>query len=515
MIAKEIKKKSNNKASFKKLANYITRADSDSPIPATITNCSEQTYTLAIKSIEALQDIAKGKQDKTYHLVLSFHPNDDLSPKRLAYIESECCKALGFENHQRLSALHRDTKNPHLHIAINRVHPKTKRQITPYFSYQKLAKFCQRMELELGLTPDNHMPNHEISAFARDMEAYSGKVSLERYILEEVKDHLSPKNSDELQQQLQQFGLTIKSYRNGWVVGDGNTFVKASLLGNNAKEILRTLSPEKPQAKLDIAKQTYQPAAADDLWQAYQEQRNQALESRKIAREQLSIAANHRYAQLSDKYQNLRREIQQDSLLTKQQKFALYKKLGEARRKEYQDSKTHFHDARLAARSKHPLPTWQSFLVVQALNGNTEALKKLQNFASKRGFTAVLNDIQTQYGAVDHRIRQAFEETREKRQKRSEKQRVLTDWINSRNQMRGKAADVQKHQYFGTQKGQFTYQGSREIAEGQFVALLSRDDITYVKPISAGQQRFLKTIRRGSSLEINEQGQFYKKKVRS
>ena len=159
MIAKEVPKKDKNQASFKKLADYITRKDKSEKIIPKITNCGEQNYSTAIKCIESLQNLGRGKQDKTYHLVLSFHRDDKLDNEKLAYIENECAKILGFAEHQRISAFHQDTNNPHLHIAINRINPRTKKTVSPYFSFRRLAKFCSKMENELGLVIDNHLSN--------------------------------------------------------------------------------------------------------------------------------------------------------------------------------------------------------------------------------------------------------------------------------------------------------------------------------------------------------------------
>lgn len=512
MIAKEIPKKT--KGSFKRLADYITRADKPEPIAPWITHCSDQPYEVAVKSIESAQDLVNSKKDLSYHLILSFHPEDDLSPKRLAYIESECCKALGFDGHQRMSALHRDTNNPHLHIAINRVHPKTKRQITPYYSHKTLAKFSQRMELELGLTPDNHTPKHELSTAARDMEAYSGKVSMERYVIEEVRDSLqTPSNWQDLQQQLQRFGLSIKPHKDGFVVGDGSVFVKADLLGKDISDKIDGFGEwQQVEVKGNQPEKSYQPAKSDDLWSEYQIQRNEGLAARKALREEIAGQSSRHYEGLQDKYTKLRDEIKRSRLLTGKQKFKLYKQLGEARRKEYQRAKTNYQQQRTQSRTNHPLPTWQEFLVDKAVSGDMAALKKLQNQVSKRGINAVLADIENRHGATPDRIRDALQLQTEKQRKTSEKQRVLTEWIASRNALVGKAADVQEHRPFGKQTGVFTHQGTRQIGDSQYVALLSRDGITYVKPISEGQQRFLKNISRGTSLDINDQGQIQKQK---
>lgn len=486
MIAKEIKKKS--KGSYKRLADYITRADKYETISPRITNCSDQPYLVAVKSIESIQDLVNSKKDLSYHLVLSFHPEDDLSPNRLAYIENECCKALGFEAHQRISALHHDTNNPHLHIAINRVHPITKRQITPYYSHKRLAKFSQRMELELGLIADNHKPKHELSTIARDMEIYSGKVSMQRYVIEEVRPNLQPPSDwQDLQQQLQRFGLTIKPYKNSFVVGDVGVFVKADFLGKDISEKIEGLGEWQQVDIQGRPEKIYQPVKSDDLWTQYQLQRDKSLSARKSLREELSDESSHQYDKLKDKYAKLREEISRSKLLSSKQKFKLYKDLGDARGKERQRIQATYQEKRMQLRVENPLPTWQDFLVDKAVSGDRAALKKLQH-QSKRGLKKAFNS--------------------KSQQKISEKQHLLTQWIAQRNTLVGKVNDVQKHLLFGKQTGVFVHQGTRQIGNSQYIALLSRDGITYVKPISEGQQRFLKSIRRGTSVEINEQGQF-------
>ena len=291
MIAKEIpKRNSKQQASIKRLVDYITRAKSDNPLSANISNCGVNQLNAAVRVITATQEMARKGHDKSYHLILSFHAEDNLTPERLAYIEEECCKALGFAEHQRISVLHRDTKHPHLHIAINRVHPDTLRQITPYYSHKTLGKVCARLEAELGLVVDNHIERTQtISQAARDMEAYSGKVSLERYVL----DVLSPDGEtvfsldrlhswDELQQMLHQYGLLIKPYGNGMVIGDAkeDVYVRANILG---REFSQKALEQRFGAWIateegsEIPAMNYRPAEPDALWEEYQQQRNAAL----------------------------------------------------------------------------------------------------------------------------------------------------------------------------------------------------------------------------------------------
>ena len=439
MIAKEIPKRSNKQqASIKRLVDYITRAKSDKPLSANISNCGVDQLNAAVRVITATQEMARKGHDKSYHLILSFHPEDDLAPDRLAYIEKECCKALGFAEHQRISVLHRDTQHPHLHIAINRVHPDTLRQITPYYSHKTLGKICERLEAELGLVADNHMEKTQtISQAARNMEAYSGKVSLERYVL----DVLLPDGEaeftldslqfwDELQQALHQYGLLIKPHGNGMVIGDAkeDIYVRANILGRKFSR--KTLEQRfgawmAMEESHETPATTYQPAEPDALWEEYQQQRNAALIQRKEEREALSAMHDNSYRQMQGKFAALRDEIKHDRLLTKRQKFHLYKQLGEARRKEYQRRKEGNRRERQAMREKHPLPTWQAFLVGKAVDGHMGALAKLKRQASQRGVNAVMAQLpQAYHVAAEQILAEIPGQT-----KNSGKHNAIVEWI--------------------------------------------------------------------------------------
>lgn len=332
MIAKEIPKKARGQqASFKRLVDYITRAHLGEPLPATISNCSFDDVPSVVKVVTATQEMARAGYDKTYHLVLSFHPEDDLSPARLARIEAVCCEALGFAEHQRVSVLHTDTEHPHLHLAINRVHPVSLRQVTPYYSHRRLAKVCAALEQELGLVVDNHMDDPDsLSQAARDMEAYSGQVSLERYVIEDVRPAIAPATLvswDDLHQALARFGLTIQPVEQGMVLAatqeDGKAVVvRASLLGAdfaNGEALQERFGPWTLPVSIPPAnaQSTYQPAAADALWTEYQRERHAAMAARRERRAEISMTREREVRGMRDKYAALRDEIKRDLLLNK------------------------------------------------------------------------------------------------------------------------------------------------------------------------------------------------------
>lgn len=58
---------------------------------------------------------------KTYHMVVSFRPEDEarLTPDTFKTIEARFAEVLGWSEHQRHCGVHKNTGNIHMHIACN------------------------------------------------------------------------------------------------------------------------------------------------------------------------------------------------------------------------------------------------------------------------------------------------------------------------------------------------------------------------------------------------------------
>ena len=74
-----------------------------------------------MQDVQALN--RRTKQCKTYHLVISFRPEDEasLTPELFMTIERRFAAALGYEEHQRHCGVHKNTGNLHMHIAYNMI----------------------------------------------------------------------------------------------------------------------------------------------------------------------------------------------------------------------------------------------------------------------------------------------------------------------------------------------------------------------------------------------------------
>ena len=162
MIAKRILRDTKGRSDFSRLAKYVLTAQGRSD-PATwartadyvldtahegkkvgtvrVTNCVSEDPAMVVAEIKATQARnTRSKTDKTYHLVISFPPGERPEAGVLRYIEEQLCTSIGFQEHQRISAVHTDTDHLHVHVAINKVHPKSFSNIEPYFDFKRLMQ---------------------------------------------------------------------------------------------------------------------------------------------------------------------------------------------------------------------------------------------------------------------------------------------------------------------------------------------------------------------------------------
>jgi len=172
-------------------------------------NCSfEQDVNLNLKEIQNTTNLnQRVKSDKVLHLVVSFHEDEQPTKEQLQYIERELVKAIGMEDHQRLTVAHSNTNNFHIHIAINKIHPQTKKLVDPAWSKKKLSKKAFELEEKFGFKQDqNQLIEKEISKSERDendktiaisgrveqksIEIHSGVKNLSTWIKEEVLEDL-------------------------------------------------------------------------------------------------------------------------------------------------------------------------------------------------------------------------------------------------------------------------------------------------------------------------------------
>ena len=188
-----------------------------------ISNCVSEEPGCAIFEIERLQEMnTRARADRSYHLVVSFPAGERPTRDQFEAIEDEICAGLGYAGHQRLSAVHTNTDNLHIHIAINRVHPVTLRCIEPYYDHRELAGLCRRLEAKHALRPDNHIGAPTLSEPARTGASGEGSM-LNRtpHPVGKVPAECRATGAgwQDLHAVLERYGLEIRPDRGGPVIG--------------------------------------------------------------------------------------------------------------------------------------------------------------------------------------------------------------------------------------------------------------------------------------------------------
>jgi hypothetical protein len=353
MIAKHIPMRAARRSSFHDLVTYIAHTqDKAVRIGAVrVTNCHQDSARDAVNEVLAVQlQNRRACSDKTYHLLISFDADDSPSLAALRDIEDALCESLGFAGHQRVSAVHTDTDNLHIHVAINKIHPATLTIHNPYCDYKTLGAVCQRLELAHGLVATNH---ETIARGARnaalDMEHSAGMESLLGWIRRECLEELRAAQSwRALHQVLGQSGLVLREQGNGFIVSDQEgRAVKASSIARDLSkaQLSRRLGTFEADGKKQVqATRAYrtQPILAQrestgsgDLYQRYQAEQSKNRQARVKIRRELHQQKQDQLSRAKEKARIRRgiiRELGCDSLSRR----ALYHQAGCALRDELQ-----------------------------------------------------------------------------------------------------------------------------------------------------------------------------------
>ena len=396
MIAKIIPIKSVRKSNFSALIQYLTNPQdkSDRISQIKVSNCYSDDQIAALLEIQNTQEMNKrAKSDKTCHLVLSLPEGERLPLSDLNAIEERFCDVLGFTGHQRISVVHDDTNNLHMHIAINKIHPRNLTIHNPYYDYKKVAKLCEQIEQEYGLTKVNHETvSDKAFRVAQEIETRTGVESLLGWIKREALIEIKDADSwQDLHQVLARHGLEIKERGNGFVLVVSNgVAVKASsidrsLSKGNLTQRLGAFVPSEHSAKSSQQNtKQYQPRPLQNqmdtsrLYARYQQEQSDSARQRttqwamlRHTRDQL-IERAKREAKLK---RNIIKSIKAGRLAKK----ALYATAHQQLKTTIQVIKSDYQQAYQHSKTRHSRMGWLDWLAFEAKLGNAEALAVLRS----------------------------------------------------------------------------------------------------------------------------------------
>jgi hypothetical protein len=393
MIAKHITMSAARKSSFGRLVHYLT--DSQGKEVRTgalrITNCMNDSVEVAALEVLNTQMMnTRSSADKTYHLIISFRRDENPDPASLTAVEERICDGLGFSGHQRVSVVHHDTDNLHLHVAINKIHPARYTIHEPFHAYRILSRLCEKLESEYGLQQDNHTPR-QVGAenCASDMEHLAGVESLLGWVKRECLEQMRGTQSwEQLHAVLDDNGLRLHPRANGLVISaEDGTMVKASSVG---REFSRPrleqrfgpfVAPEQQVARDSARRYEKKPFASNvdttELYTRYRLAQTQAGESR--AREWAQARERkERRIEAAKRSVHLKRAALKLAPMPGAVKRLMYKALTSALHEEVAAIKGRYLRERQTIDQQHRRSQWADWLRREAHMGDLQALAALR-----------------------------------------------------------------------------------------------------------------------------------------
>lgn len=215
----------------------------------------------AIMEATAAQNLRCKKP--VYHFVLSFDPKDarrgKLPPEVLREIAGEAIERMGLTEHQMLVYAHKDTKHPHMHFLINRVHPATGKAFDRHNDGRRLTELCREIarerELNIPREKERIRELEKVDDFdlvesldaptegeywqakreEREPQIAMGKGEV-KALREKVQGHFyNAKDWHDLTARLGAQGVFLQRKGQGLVLAKGERFAKLSQMGKGVR----------------------------------------------------------------------------------------------------------------------------------------------------------------------------------------------------------------------------------------------------------------------------------------
>ena len=374
MISRKIPCKPRND-DYRRLANYIADAShqGEKALMSWCAGCwAGDDYELAMQEVADTQILnTRSSQGKTYHLVISFRPEDEsrLTPETFKAIEERFAQALGLAEHQRHCGVHVNTENMHMHVAYNLIHPEKLTRVEPWRDYIKRDRLCRELEREYGLTVDNGREQtlgQSLGSKAATLEAHTGQQSFEGYASSQgeaiVKSLANVHSWSEVHSIFARYGMELKPRGAGMIVRNrhGRHTAKAS-------SVHRELSLKKLEARFG----SYQ--AARELPESEQRYGMAPL--------QKGADRNNLWAEFQQQKQEQKAAIDEIRQKWEQQRQSLHRRAiaRHTRAKLIQLSRQYEVEELHAVRAKSGPGNWLEFLRQKAAQGDETALAVLRS----------------------------------------------------------------------------------------------------------------------------------------
>jgi len=213
--------------------------------------------------------LSKRVEKPLMHLSIRAAPGDQLTQEQWREIGQEAAREFGLDKHQYICVLHKDTKQPHIHLVANRVGLDGK-VASDSNSYARIAALCRRLEkkyqLKTVLSPRRFLSEKERRIPRHDQR----KLRLKEKIQDALKDSRS---WPEFEQKIREQGYRVDKGRGIAFEDDKKVRIKGSEVGYSLSTIERVLArnaqiplreaPDDQQPKQEIQRRARQVDVSD------------------------------------------------------------------------------------------------------------------------------------------------------------------------------------------------------------------------------------------------------------
>jgi hypothetical protein len=389
-----------NGSSFARLSQYLTArvgVGGDRVVFAAH-NTGANSIENAVRLIDHTQRQNRStRADKTLHLVVSFPAGECPSKEVLTDISERLCESLGMADHQRLVVVHDNTSHLHMHLAINKIHPETKRCISPSFSKRVLYRAARELEQKHQLLPLlEHQRIRLVSGKAADFERFTGEQSFHGWMVEHVKARLVDRvgtgrmSWHDLHELVGSYGVKLEPRGRGLVFSCGGFAMKASTLDRSLSRasLERVMGPYTAPARPyegEEVKRGYRPgpravsSEARELYGQYRERGDSIRAFKKQQYAELSRQRAEELTRIKAFYTSQRQKLWSDPFITKHDKRSGAQRLSKNRARDLGEAVERFRQARAAVAGSNKIVSWNDFLSLEASKGDKTALALLRS----------------------------------------------------------------------------------------------------------------------------------------
>lgn len=265
-----------------------------------------EMVSLASESVQSKMPVA--------HWMLSWQESEQPSQEQLEEAVDVFLERMGLEGHQVVYALHGNTANPHLHIAVNRTHPDTHKVIQPHrgFDIEEAHRIVALLQHRQGWASENN-PRYVVNDQgeivrsprkvkvtpgdrAGNFESATGEKSAQRIALERGPGIIKSAASwAELHRNMAKAGLRFEKKGSGGVVFVGDITAKASSIDRSfgLGKLCKRLGDFEPgEYAPDMPASVAEPVSglAVEEWREYRRLREQSATERREARQRRDAA---------------------------------------------------------------------------------------------------------------------------------------------------------------------------------------------------------------------------------